>query len=119
MDMNQVISGVKLTKACSIKPDKDSTDSKIVNLEVEFDGNTLMSVFQKALAQTVIQWQNGPGRSKFDHWTPNQTVKVKFKAPAAAPQLSPIEQMKVDAIKAGVDVEDKDAFKAFILKQLG
>ena len=83
MDLNQIVSGVKLVKACSIKPDADSDESKTINLEVSFDDVALSGVFQKAISQTVIQWQNGPGRKKFDSWTDHQTVKVAFKAPAA------------------------------------
>jgi len=83
MNMNEIISGVTMTKACSIKADADSTESKLVNLKVAFDGVTLQSVFQKALAGAVIQWQNGVGRKKFDTFKSGQTVEIKFSAPAS------------------------------------
>jgi exonuclease V gamma subunit len=79
--LTEVVEGVKLVKTCSIKPDKDSDESKQVNLEVTFDGVSLEGVFQKALSSTVIQWQNGPGRKQFDLWKDGQTVKVQFNAP--------------------------------------
>lgn len=83
IDLNQIVKGVKLVKSCSIKPDADSDESKMINLEVSFNNVPLSSVFQKAISQTVIQWQNGPGRKKFDSWKDHQTVKVEFKAPAS------------------------------------
>lgn len=88
MNLKEKVVGVRLVKACSIKPDKDSTDSKQVNLEVTFDGVELEGVFQKALSSTVIQWQNGPGRKQFDQWKAGQTVKVQFIAPGRV-QIDP------------------------------
>ena len=81
MNMNETITGITLTKACSIKPDKDSLESKTVKLRVKFDGITLHSVFDKALAGAVIQWQNGPGRKNFDKWTDGQVIEIQFSAP--------------------------------------
>lgn len=118
VDMNQVVTGVTLVKACSIKADKDSNEHKTINVKIKFDGTTMQSVFNKAVAGAVIQWQNGPGRNGFDKWVNGQTVEISFKAPAAQAQLSPAEQLKVDAIAAGVDVSNKDAFKAFVIEQM-
>jgi len=81
MNMNETITGITLTKACSIKADKDSAESKQVTLKVKFDGITLQSVFDKALAGAVIQWQNGPGRKNFDRWTDGQVIEIQFSAP--------------------------------------
>lgn len=111
--MTKVVKGVVMTKACSIKPDKDSDQSKQVTLSVKFDGVTLQSVFEKALSSAVIQWQNGPGRSKFDTWKNGQVVVVEFKAPGRAPQVSPQAQFKADLEAAGVDSKDKAAVLAF------
>ena len=88
ISLNEKITGVKLIRRCSIKPDKDSNESKQVNLEVTFDGVELESVFQKALSATVIQWQNGPGRKQFDQWKNGQTVEVQFSAPGRV-QIDP------------------------------
>jgi len=81
MNMNETITGITLTKACSIKADKDSAESKQVTLRVKFDGTTLQSVFDKALAGAVIQWQNGPGRKNFDKWTDGQVIEIQYSAP--------------------------------------
>ena len=89
MDMNEIISGVTLTKVCSIKADKDSTESKNITLKVKFDGATVQSVFDKALAGAVIQWQNGQGRKNFDTFKANQTVEINFNAPAARATIDP------------------------------
>ena len=89
MDLHQKVDGLKMVKACSIKEDKDSTESKTINLEVEFNGIILKNVFDKALSATVVQWQNGPGRKNFNQWKNGQRVKIQFKAPAAAPQIDP------------------------------
>lgn len=82
MNMSEVISGVTLTKACSIKVDKDSDSSKVINLKVKFDGATLQGVFDKALAGAVIQWQNGVGRKQFDTLHDKQVVEIAFTSPA-------------------------------------
>lgn len=108
IDLNQIVNGVKLVKACSIKPDADSSESKTINIEVSFNDVPLSGVFQKAMSQTVIQWQNGPGRKKFDSWTNNQTVKVSFKAPAST-------QVDSDAVVAAKlaameTQEERDAY---------
>ena len=115
LDLNQIVSGIKLVKACSIKADKDSDESKTINLEVTFDDVPLSGVFQKAISQTVIQWQNGPGRSKFDTWTDHQTVKVAFKAPASS-QVDP--EQSIAAKLAAMDTqEERDEYiKNVLLK---
>ena len=83
MDLHTIVNGIVLDKVCSIKADKDSDESKAITLRVKFDGVSLRDVFTKAVSSAVIQWQNGPGRNKFDTWTNNQTVNVDFKAPGA------------------------------------
>lgn len=81
MDLNTVVSDIKLTKVCSIKPFKGADRSKTITLEVTFNRVTLQDVFTKALSATVIQWQNGPGRKQFDQWEDGQIVRVQFTAP--------------------------------------
>jgi acyl-coenzyme A thioesterase PaaI-like protein len=83
MNMNEVIAGVTLTKACSIKADADSEQKKTINLKVKFDGALLKGVFDKALAGTVIAWQNGVGRKNFDKYVNNQVVEITFTSPAS------------------------------------
>ena len=81
MNLNEVITNVTIAKACSIKPVKDSTESKTVTVRVKFDGVTLQSVFNKAVSSAIIQWQNGPGRKSFDRLKNGQTVDIQFVAP--------------------------------------
>lgn len=89
MNMNELIANVTLTKVCSIKADKDSTESKNITLKIKFDGSTLQNVFDKAVAGAVIQWQNGVGRKNFDTFKPNQTVEIQFNAPASRTAVDP------------------------------
>ena len=89
MNMNEIIQGVTLSKACSIKADKDSTEAKVINLKVKFDGASIQSVFEKAMAGTVITWQNGVGRKNFDTYKPNQVVEITFIAPASKAAIDP------------------------------
>ena len=89
MNMNEVITNVTLTKVCSIKADKDSTESKSITLKVKFDGATIQSVFDKAVSGAVIQWQNGVGRKGYDTFKPNQVVEIQFTAPASRTAVDP------------------------------
>ena len=114
--MNEIITNVTLTKACSIKADKDSTESKLINLKVKFDGATLQSVFDKAIAGTVITWQNGVGRKGFDGFKSNQTVEISFVAPASKAQIDPIDAMIANAKAANMTVEEY--LKAEIAKRV-
>lgn len=93
MNLDLIVNNVVLSKVCSIKPNKDSSRTKNITLKVLFNNVTLKSVFLKALAAVVVQWQNGQGRKKFDTWTNNQTVTVEFKAPAATPAVDPEQAM--------------------------
>lgn len=81
MELNEIVRGIVLDKECSIKPDSDSTESKTLTIKVRFDGVRLRDVFAKAVSSTVISWQNGPGRKRFDQWTNRQVIMVDFKAP--------------------------------------
>ena len=89
MDLHTIVNGIVLDKVCSIKADKDSDESKAITLRVKFDGVSLRDVFTKAVSSAVIQWQNGPGRNKFDTWTNNQVVEIDFKAPGRV-QTDPV-----------------------------
>ena len=106
MELNEVVKGVVLTKACSIKANGDSEESKSITLKVKFDGSTLSDVFNKALGGAVIQWQNGPGRKNFDTWEHKQVVEVDFKAPGRTqvdPEIAMIE--KLAGMDTGARVE--------------
>ena len=82
INMNETITNVTLTKVCSIRADEDSSEKKNITLRIKFDGATVQSVFDKAVAGAVIQWQNGVGRKHFDTFKTNQTVEITFVAPA-------------------------------------
>ena len=89
MNLNEVIANVTLTKVCSIKPDKDSDESKNITLKIKFDGATLQSVFDKAVSGAVIQWQNGVGRKNFDTYKNGQVIEIQFSAPASRTAIDP------------------------------
>ena len=89
MDLSEIVTNVTMTKACSIKVDKNAKVGKVINLKVNFNGVSLASVFDKAVAGAVIQWQNGVGRKNFDSYKPNQVVEVQFSAPASRPAIDP------------------------------
>jgi len=116
MNLNTIVEGVTLSKVCSIKADKDSTESKSITLKVKFDGSTLQNVFDKAVAGAVIQWQNGPGRRTFDTLKNHDVITVDFKAPGRT-QVDPMTALTLEAKAAGVDVTDKAAFAAWITKK--
>ena len=103
--MTDVIEGIKLSKACSIKADGDSTESKSLTLEVDFSGSTLQGVFDKALAGVVIQWANGPGRKNWTTWKDHQIVKVKFSSPGKT-SVDPVQAIIASAAAEGITVEE-------------
>ena len=105
MNMSEIIANVKLGKVCSIKADKDSTESKQINLMVKFDGATLASVFDKAVSGAVIAWQNGVGRKNFDTYKPNQTVEIQFTAPASKATEDPMDAILRQSKAAGMTPE--------------
>lgn len=82
IDMNELIEGITLSKVCSVKPYKESDESKQITIKVKFDGVKLSSVFEKALAGVVIQVQNGRLRKEFDTLKNGQDIDVQFNAPA-------------------------------------
>jgi len=91
----------------SIKQDKDSTESKTLNLNIHINNVSLQDIITKALRPVVISWQNGPGRSKFATWTHNGSVDIDFKSPAKKIKTreESIEDAKLTFMKAGIDKE--------------
>lgn len=82
LNLNQKVDGITIKRACSFKPDGDSTESKGVTLAVKFDNVTLQDVFAKAAAGAAIVWQNGYARKHFNEIKKGATVEINFKAPA-------------------------------------
>ena len=113
MDLNEIITDITMTKACSIKVDKESKVSKIINLKVKFDGASLSSVFDKALAGAVIQWQNGVGRKRFDTYKPNQVVEIQFSAPARRSAIDP-ETAMIIKLQSMSSAEQKEYIASMI-----
>jgi hypothetical protein len=110
--LDWAVEGVVLSKIIGFKADKDSTTVKQVNLEVDFSGVPLRAVFAKALGGTVITWQNGPGRSKFDTWKSGQTVKVSFAAPAKRMETPEETLARTAAAVKAMSPEDRAAYLA-------
>ena len=118
INMNTIIEGVTLTKACGVKPDNDKDSvSKRINLRVKFDGALVQAVFDKALAGTVIVWQNGPGRKSYDTLVSGQTIDIAFTSPARAPQIDPRDALLAQAKAEGIDINDEKAIAAFVVKE--
>ena len=113
--MTEVVTGVVLTKACSIKADKDSTESKVINLKVKFDGVQLGDVFAKAVSSTVITWQNGAGRKAFDTLKNNQIVEINFATPVSRAQIDP-ESAMIAKLQAMTSEERTSYLKELIAK---
>ena len=88
----------------SIKQDKDSTESKLLNLNIHMNNVSLQDVITKALRPVVISWQNGPGRSKFTTWKHNGSVDIDFKSPAKKVKTRDelIEDARLTFMKAGI-----------------
>ena len=117
MDMNAIVEKVVLTKVCSISPDKDSNEHKSITLNIKFDGVTLGAVFAKAVSSAVIQWQNGPGRSKFEQWPAGGKVDIDFKAPGATAQVDPETAMVAKLQSMATDEERAEYIKNVLLKK--
>jgi len=115
MNMNEIISNVTLTKVCSIKADKDSTESKNITLKVKFDGATVQSVFDKAVSGAVIAWQNGVGRKQYDTFKTNQTVEIQFVAPASRTAIDP-ETAMIAKLSTMTPDEQAAYFKTMLAK---
>ena len=117
MDMTTKIENAVMTKVCSMKPDKDSSDKKTITLKIKYDGLTLGDVLAKAVRTDVIAWQNGPGRSKFDKWENNQVVEIDASAPAKT-VVDPMTQFIAEAKAAGIDLDDKEALTTYIMGRI-
>ncbi len=94
----------------SIKPDKDSVESKTVTLRFLLNSVSLQDIITKALSTARISWQNGPGRSKFDTWTDRSIIEVDFTSPAKKVKTreESIAEAKAVLLKAGLPVEQAE-----------
>ena len=117
MNMNEIITNTTLTKACSIKSDVDSTESKVINLRIKFDGAQVGDVFAKAVSSTVIAWQNGVGRKNFDTFKNMQTVEIQFTSPASRAAVDP-ETAVVNILKGMTPAEQITYLKELAAKAI-
>lgn len=115
IDMKEIVKGVKRTKVCSIKPDKESDKSKQITLVINYDGIALSSVFDKSDSGAVIQWQNN-NRNNFDKFKNGQVVNIDFKSPGRQ-TIDPKQALIAEAKADGVDTIDKKAFMNWIDKK--
>jgi hypothetical protein len=104
INLDEKVSGVSFTKSCSIKPDGDSSESKVINLKIEFEGVSLRDVFEKAVSSTVIQWQ-AKARKTFNSFVDKSTVTVQFSAPGRTTQ-DPMDAIISAAKASGMDVTE-------------
>jgi hypothetical protein len=110
-----------IDKDCSVKADDESTASKTVTLRVKYAGVTVKDVIMATLGQgVVVKWQNGAGgRKNYDKLVDKSIVNLDFKAPGIAPKEDPKDAFLREAKAEGVDVTDKKALSAYIIKRLG
>ena len=81
---NETLETFELSKVCSIKPDKDSSESKHVTLKIKYDQVTINDLASATLSQGVlVRWQNGQARKRFDSLVDKQIVEVNFKSPGS------------------------------------
>ena len=110
INMNEVVTGVVLTKVCSISPDSDSKKEgvkKTITLRMSYEGLTLGDIFAKALKDDVISWANGAGgRKNFDNLKHNQVVEVSAKSPGSGPAADPMTAIIASAKAANMTVEE-------------
>ena len=116
MELNTIINNVSLTKVCNIKPFEKAEESKQITLNIKFDGVTLRDVLEKAITNTVIQWQN-TNRKNYESLVTNSTVNVSFKSPGRT-TVDPKQALIAEARSKGIDVEDKKALTQFIMEQI-
>ena len=113
INMNETITGVTLTKVCSVKPDADSDESKTVTVNVKYDGLTLHDVFEKALAGDIIKFQ----ASARKHFTTLKDVEnIDAKSPGRAPQVQP--EVAIKAKMASMNKTEKQAYINSLLAEI-
>ena len=111
MNMNEIIADVSMTKTITVKPFKDSEESKTITLVTKFDGVTMGAVFTDAMKSDVIRYQ-ATARKNYDTLEDGATINRVYNAPPAT--VDPIAA--VVGILAGKSDEEK---KQWILDNLG
>ena len=82
-NVHELVTGVKITKTMSIKPDGESNDKKKITLVIDFDGVSFASVIEGAVKTDIIRAQASL-RKLYDTLTDGQTIERKYAAPPVA-----------------------------------
>lgn len=92
---------------CSFKADKDSIEQKQVTLRFRLVNVPLLDIITPALSTKRINFQNGPGRKKFDSWKNRSVIELDFTSPGkmAKTREEVIAETKIMFMKAGIDEE--------------
>ncbi len=107
MNLTEKLIGIVRTVKASIKPDKDSKESKQVYLAIDYSECDVNDLLTKSAAHDKIAWQNGGGgRKDYDNIVAGSTIKVKASRPGAAPEVDPITALIALAAAAKMSVED-------------
>ena len=114
IDLNQIVNGISIKRAASIKPDQDSDESKTIFINMKFDDVTLESVFIKAAEGAKVTAVNGKYRKQYDKLVPNKTYDVQFKAPASTQVDS--EAVVASKLASMNESEREDYIKNVLLK---
>ena len=115
MNMTELLKGVVRVKRASVKADKDS-ESKSVNLSIDYSDCTVDDILTKAVAHDVIAWQNGQGRKNFESLVNGQVVKIMASRPGAAPAADPLTILIAEASAKGITVEELVQLKLKAMK---
>lgn len=104
-----------LTKVFSIKPGRDSEDSKHWTLELTIPkGTTERDLAQAVLASEVIKVQNG-NRSKYDKFPNGHVFKKTFAVPGI--QVDHKQALIAEARGAGIDIREIEVRDCFQLSK--
>ena len=105
-----------LTKVFSIRPSKDSEESKKWTLELTIpESTTVRDLAQAVLGSEVIKVQNG-NRNNFDKYENGHVFKKTFAKPGY--ESDPMETLIAEAVAAGVDVKSQKALTEFIMAKI-
>jgi len=102
----------------SIRPDKDSAESKNVTLRFILNSVSLQDVLTRALHDARISWANGGGgRSKFDTISDRSILRIDFASPGKKVKTreEAIEEAKAVLIKYGVKAEELEVLAKAIV----
>ena len=116
IDLNEIVSGIVLSKSFTVSQDEDTKDEGItLHATLKFEGVSLRSVFDAAVAPKVIQKQ-GYIRKHWSEFKDGQHIVIEFKAPAKS-SVDPLDHAIAMAAAAGLSIEEW--LKAELAKRAG